>query len=122
MGRSGICAGRHCCDIGGEEDEESSGRRTRPIGANPSDDWYWRRQNGFHDLTHGVDQTAWRVQSKNYGTSANLAGVFDSFLNVSCANGMDDVVQINLNDYGSRRHCLCPSERCGTGEKKRQIA
>src|SRR5216684_3529948 len=118
---SGVRAGSHGGNIRGEQDEETSGSAASASGRDVHGDRNARRQDVLDDVLHGIAEAAGRVHGdENQGRLAAL-GIRDAFIDIGGEDGLDDAVQIQVEDDRSgsvfvRRGGRKKGKECEGGE------
>ena len=105
MSGSRIRSRSHSGNVGGFEDEEACGRGPPSRGRDIDNHGNRRRQHLRNDRTGRVDQPAGCAQLDEHGIGIGLAGLLDGAADVLVADGLDGVVQLDLDDAagGSNR-------------------
>ena len=99
MGRAGIGAGGHGGDVGGFEDKKSGGRSAAAAGRDVKNDRNLRAGNFLDDLARRFNEASGSIDLDQYSLIVATAGLVDGASNVFLGNGLNRVVDDDLQDF-----------------------
>jgi len=101
MGRPGIGAGRHGCDVSAFQNKKARRRSTAAAGGDVDNHGNPRGDDLLHDLLHGIAGAAWRIQFNQHGGILIGRGTIDGPLDALGSRRLNGVVHHNLKDVGA---------------------